>query len=57
VTPAALGAPDLAMIRAGSAWYRKEARALADGFVDVSGCVQAPDIPGFPLPWPWAITT
>jgi hypothetical protein len=47
--PVAVGAPDLAMIRAGSARYRNEARALADGFVDVSGCVQAPPIPGFPF--------
>lgn len=47
--PAALGAPDLAMMRAGSAPYRNEARALADGFVDVSGCVSAPPIPGFPF--------
>lgn len=47
--PASLGAPDLAMMRAGSARYRNEARALADGFIDVSGCVQAPPIPGFPF--------
>ncbi|TVR63144.1 MAG: hypothetical protein EA422_10050 [Gemmatimonadales bacterium] len=46
--PPAVGAPDLAMIQAGSARYRNEARALAAGFVDVSGCVQAPDMPGFP---------
>lgn len=47
--PPAHGAPDLAMIRAGSARYRNEARAVADGFVDVSGCVDAPPIPGFPF--------
>ena len=47
--PPALGAPDLAMIRAGSAPYRNEARAVAAGFVDVSGCVDAPPIPGFPF--------
>ncbi|TVR57428.1 MAG: hypothetical protein EA421_01120 [Gemmatimonadales bacterium] len=47
--PAALGAPDLAMIRAASAPYRNEARAVAAGFVDVSGCVSAPPIPGFPF--------
>jgi len=47
--PPALGAPDLAMMRAGSAPYRNEARAVAAGFVDVSGCVSAPPIPGFPF--------
>ncbi len=46
--PPAHGAPDLAMIRAGSAPYRNETRAVAAGFVDVSGCVQAPPIPDFP---------
>jgi hypothetical protein len=43
----AAGAPDLAMIRAGSARYRNEGLAIADGFVDVSGCVEAPA--GIPL--------
>jgi hypothetical protein len=47
--PPAHGAPDLAMIRAGSAPYRNEARAVADGFIDVSGCVDAPPIPDFPF--------
>ncbi|GEM_PF-825714 len=47
-SPHGIGAPDLAMMRAGSARYRNEARALADGFIDVSGCVQAPPIPNFP---------
>ena len=41
-SPPAHGASDLAMIRAGSARYRNEARAVAAGFVDVSGCVSAP---------------
>lgn len=45
--PPALGASDLAMIRAGSARFRNEARAVGAGFVDVSGCVSAP--PGIPL--------
>jgi hypothetical protein len=38
----ALGAPALALIRAGSARYRNVAHAEADGFMDVSGCVSAP---------------
>lgn len=42
-------APDLARMRAGSAPYRNYAKAGQDGFIDVSGCVQAPPIPGFPF--------
>ncbi|TVP75969.1 MAG: hypothetical protein EA352_06895 [Gemmatimonadales bacterium] len=49
-SPPAHGAPDLALIRAGSAPYRNVNRAIADGFVDVSGCVEAPPIPDFPFP-------
>lgn len=36
----ALGAPDLARIRAGSAPYRNFANAVADGFVPLSPCVE-----------------
>ncbi len=45
--PPAHGAPDLAMIRAGSAPYRNVDRAAAAGFVPVHGCVSAP--PGTPF--------
>ncbi len=45
--PDAGGAPDLARMRAGSAPFRNVDRAVAAGFVDVSGCVSAP--PGAPF--------
>jgi hypothetical protein len=41
-------AADLERMREGSAPYLDVERALADGFVDVSGCVEAPPVPGFP---------
>jgi len=38
----ARGAPDLARIRAGSAPYRNFDRAVSDGFIAMSPCVEAP---------------
>lgn len=38
----ALGAPDLARIRAGSAPYRNFDHAVADGFVALSPCIESP---------------